>query len=154
MNRKRYFSAVLKSIGSEDRNPESLARGLGIGLFVAFLPLPAFQALIALGAAHFLGVNRGLAIAGTLITNWFTMPIVFLAAVWTGSAMLPAITVEGIVPASFAFEDLRLVSQEVLVAYLVGTFLFAFLSGTFGYVLMKIYAENREQNRWRNLENL
>lgn len=59
-------------------NRRAIARGLSIGFFVAFLPLPAQMLLAACLAIYFRG-NLPLAILGTWITNPFTfLPFNFL----------------------------------------------------------------------------
>lgn len=137
------FKEMVQTAWRMDSSPDSLAKGLGVGLFVGFLPLPAFQAVIALAVAHFFGVNRILAMAGTLATNWFTMPAIFVGAVWTGSAILPGMEKESVLPASYAIKDILAVSQDVLLAYAAGTTVFAFLAGISGYALVKLFAKQR-----------
>jgi uncharacterized protein len=149
---RRFFITTLERARSESMAPEAMAKGLGIGLFIGFLPLPAFQGLIALAVAHYLGFNRVLAVAGTLVTNWFTMPLVFVGAVWLGGAVLPGLTVTGVVPSSL--ENLSAVSREILIAYTAGTILLGLLAAGAGYGAMRIYALRRDQRRWKRLEEL
>lgn len=140
----KNFKEMVLHAWRMDNSPDSLAKGLGVGLFVGFLPLPAFQAVIALALAHFFGVNRILAMAGTLATNWFTMPAIFVGAVWTGSTILPGMKKESVLPASYAIKDILAVSQDVLIAYAAGTMVFAVLAGLGGYALVKLFAERRK----------
>lgn len=68
-------------------NRRSVAGGLGIGVFVAFIPLPA-QMLIAAALSLWLRVNLPLAVATVWITNPLTMPAIFYFTYRVGSWML------------------------------------------------------------------
>jgi uncharacterized protein (DUF2062 family) len=135
-----------------DRDPNSLAKGLALGLFVAFLPLPAFQAVIAFALAHLFNGNRYLAVAATLVTNWLTFAPVFLVSVFIGSALLPGIAVETFLPAQFSWSFLRDISDEALIAYVTGTLSIGTTLSLLGYLSMKGFAERREKSRWAKIE--
>lgn len=138
--------------GFEDRNPDSLAKGLAIGMFVAFLPLPAFQAVIAFALAHIFNVNRILAVAATLVTNWLTFAPVFFASVFVGSALLPGISVNTFLPNEFSWAFLREISDEAFMAYITGTLFFSVTFSLLSYLAMKTFAERKEKSRWKRLE--
>jgi uncharacterized protein (DUF2062 family) len=81
----------------------SVSRGVGIGLFIAFIPVP-FQVIIVLIAAMVLRVNLPAAFAAILVTNPLTMVPVFYLTYRLGVWMLglPAIPLpESLTPGRF-----------------------------------------------------
>ncbi|ABI56787.1 DUF2062 domain-containing protein [Alkalilimnicola ehrlichii MLHE-1] len=68
-------------------NRRSISGGLGIGVFVAFLPIP-LQMLVAGGMAIVARVNILLAVATVWISNPFTMPPMLYFCYRVGTALL------------------------------------------------------------------
>jgi uncharacterized protein (DUF2062 family) len=66
----------------------SIAGGLALGLFVAFVPIPIFQMLLVVGGAILWKVNMPLGVAACWVTNPITAVPIFVAAYKTGSALL------------------------------------------------------------------
>jgi uncharacterized protein (DUF2062 family) len=64
-----------------------VAAGAAIGIFFGFL-IPVAQILLAAGAAILMRANLPVAAVSTLITNPFTFAPVYVAAYYTGSAVL------------------------------------------------------------------
>ncbi len=65
----------------------SIAGGLAIGLFIAFMPIP-FQMLVAAAFTIFLKVNLPISVAACWITNPLTMGPIFGAAYALGKYLL------------------------------------------------------------------
>ena len=78
-------------------NRRSVARAFAIGLFCAFMPIPA-QMLLAAGLAILIPSNLPLAVLLVWVTNPITIPPIFLFCYWIGASIL------GIDPQPFAFE--------------------------------------------------
>jgi uncharacterized protein (DUF2062 family) len=78
-------------------NRRSVAGAMGVGVVVAFIPLPG-QVIIAAFAAIWLRINLPLTVTTVFITNPFTMPPVFYFTYKVGVWML------GTPPQPFAFE--------------------------------------------------
>ncbi len=66
----------------------SIAGGLAVGLFTAFLPIPIFQMLLAAGGAILLRVNLPLALAACWINNPLTIVPIYMAAHELGKTLL------------------------------------------------------------------
>jgi len=64
-----------------------VAAGAAIGIFFGFV-IPIAQILLAAGAAVLLRANLPVAAAATLITNPFTLAPLYVAAYYTGTAVL------------------------------------------------------------------
>jgi uncharacterized protein (DUF2062 family) len=68
-------------------NRRNVTRAFALGLFVAFVPLP-IHFLLAAVLALILRLNVPAAVAGTLLTNPFTMVPLYLTAYWIGTQLL------------------------------------------------------------------
>ncbi len=97
--RRRFIAKLeiilIKPVLRERRPPEYTARGVGVGLFVAFTPTVGFQIPIvfALWATakivnKNLAFNPVLALAWTVFTNIFTIAPLYYVFVQTGRAVL------------------------------------------------------------------
>jgi uncharacterized protein (DUF2062 family) len=78
-------------------NRRSVAGALGVGTFIAFIPIPG-HILMAAASAIWLRINLPLTLIAIFITNPFTIPPVFYFTYKVGSWML------GTPPRTFAFE--------------------------------------------------
>lgn len=68
------FRRFLEEVAGMDDSPHELALGLGIGIFVGFLPCMGVQTWVALPLAWLFGANKALAVAGVWISN----PVTFV----------------------------------------------------------------------------
>ena len=82
---RRFLNWLIRLRGS----PQAIARGVAIGMIVAFTPTIGFQTLIALGVATFLNANRPVSIVPTWLTNPFTIPPVYAFTYYLGSFFWP-----------------------------------------------------------------
>jgi uncharacterized protein len=81
----RYVSLrVMRLAGS----PHGLAVGVAVGVFIATLPIPGAQMLLAAGCAWMLGGNVPAALLGTFWANPITLPVLWLSSHWLGQQIL------------------------------------------------------------------
>jgi uncharacterized protein (DUF2062 family) len=83
----QVFGARLHDPNLWHLNRRSVAGGLALGVFVAFIPLP-LQMLMAAALSLWLRVNLPLAVATVWITNPITIPPIFYIGYKVGSWML------------------------------------------------------------------
>ncbi len=69
---------------------ESAARGMALGTFIGFLPLPGLQMFFAVLICYILRANIAAAVIGTFLTNPLTTPAIIFAQYKLGQALLPA----------------------------------------------------------------
>ncbi|MEE4379065.1 MAG: DUF2062 domain-containing protein [Candidatus Competibacteraceae bacterium] len=93
----RFFGERLHDPNLWHLNRRSVAGALGMGTFVAFIPIPG-QFIIAAAAAIALRINLPLTIATIFITNPLTIPPMFYYSYRLGAWML------GIPPRAFRIE--------------------------------------------------
>jgi uncharacterized protein len=81
----RYVALrVMRLAGS----PHGLAVGVAVGVFIATLPIPGVQMLLAAGFAWMLGGNVPAALLGTFWANPITLPVLWLSSHWLGQQVL------------------------------------------------------------------
>ncbi len=118
-------------------NRRSVSGAAGLGLFIAFLPLP-FQMLLAALGALWLRVNLPLAVGLIFITNPFTMGPVFYFCYKVGTWLLGAPTLTPTaakVPgADWLFGQIAVIWQPLM----IGSLLVGSISGLLGYWLVQL----------------
>jgi uncharacterized protein (DUF2062 family) len=82
---RRFLNWLIRLRGT----PQAIARGIAVGMVVAFTPTIGFQTLIALGVATLLNANRPVSIIPTWLTNPFTIPPVYAFTYYLGSFVWP-----------------------------------------------------------------
>lgn len=87
MNFRRWMRYMLIKIKRMKDNPQKLARGLALGVFLNFLPTFGTGFLIALVAARFLRANVFLACSAALATKW-CIPILYAFNLKVGQMVL------------------------------------------------------------------
>jgi uncharacterized protein len=70
-------------------SPEAIARGIAIGLFVAFTPTIGVQLILAAALATLLGASRAAALVPVWITNPVTIPPIYGFTYMVGSWFFP-----------------------------------------------------------------
>lgn len=116
-------------------NRRSVSGAVGVGLFVAWIPLPA-QMLLAGLLALFLRVNLPLAVVLVWVTNPLTMGPMFWAAWWLGRWLLD------IEHVAVAFEpSVAWITAEIARIWqplLLGCLILGLLSALVGYGLCRL----------------
>ena len=86
---------TLHAAGSMKNEPETIARGVGIGLFIGLTPTVGFQIVLMLAACFFLAGSFPMAFAASLVSNPFTMAPLYLGFHEVGERVfrvLPAVS--------------------------------------------------------------
>ena len=139
MSKKSRWQVIYRYICRSSKNPESLARGVGLGLFIGFLPTIGFQIILALLLAGFLNANKLVAVLGTLVTNPFTAIPIGAFSLWLGDWILPGTNLSGFSTTSFKWSELLDSSGQLGLSYLLGCLILSVFSSLIGYAAVKIY---------------
>nr|VFK39610.1 MAG: hypothetical protein BECKSD772F_GA0070984_104414 [Candidatus Kentron sp. SD]VFK44969.1 MAG: hypothetical protein BECKSD772E_GA0070983_104614 [Candidatus Kentron sp. SD]VFK80879.1 MAG: hypothetical protein BECKSD772D_GA0070982_11722 [Candidatus Kentron sp. SD] len=83
----RLFGKLLYNPNLWRLDRDSVAQGVSVGIFIAFVPVP-FQMLLAAAIAIAIGCNLPIAIALVWISNPITIPPIFYAAYKVGAVLL------------------------------------------------------------------
>jgi uncharacterized protein (DUF2062 family) len=131
----RIFSRWLKQSDLWHLNRRSASMGLGIGLFMAFMPMP-LQVIPSTAVALLVRANLPLAIAGVWLTNPFTVPPLYFMCYRIGTWVLglPALPIAFDPSWTWLRETLVLIWQP----FVLGCFIAATVSGTLGYVGVRL----------------
>ena len=87
---RRVSHFVVHRILHTDDTPSRIARGVAIGIFVAWLPFIGLQMLIVLGLSLILRANKVVGLPLVWISNIFTLGPIYYPSYRLGSAMLGA----------------------------------------------------------------
>ncbi|ANB01076.1 DUF2062 domain-containing protein [Ectothiorhodospira sp. BSL-9] len=131
----KLFGAVLNDPNLWHLNRRSAAGAFGVGLFVAFLPIPA-QMLVAAAVAVMVRVNLPISVLLVWITNPLTMAPIFLTAYTMGRYLM------GEPARGFSFElSLSWFTGELLLIWqplLLGSLLMSTMAALAGYISIRL----------------
>ncbi|MCG5500959.1 DUF2062 domain-containing protein [Ectothiorhodospira lacustris] len=131
----RFFGAVLNDPNLWHLNRRSAAGAFGVGLFVAFLPIPA-QMLTAAALAIIVRVNLPISVLLVWISNPLTMAPIYYAAYTIGRFLM------GEPRRGFSFElNLSWFTGELVVIWkplLLGSLVMSVIAGLAGYITIRL----------------
>jgi len=132
------WKGILRLLLRSKKDPESLSRGLALGLFVGMLPILGFQVLVAYFLARMIRANRWVSVLGTLVSNPLTSIPLTVFCLWVGAQFYPNFPKMSL--------DLRVVSQnlwnqapDVFEAYVLGCVITGLGFGAFGYLSLRAF---------------
>ncbi len=126
-------------------NRRALAKGLAIGLFVAFIPLPCQMLLAGLGAA-WSNSNLPVSVAAVWLTNPLTIPPLFYLAFRVGASVLGY---ELHAPAEWSVQGVFALAGDALGPFLAGCLITGVAAALAGYVGVELAWRVRVWRRWR-----
>jgi len=102
-------------------NRKMVTRGLLVGLFIAFIPMP-FQMLAVLGVTPFLRFNVPIALAMCWLSNPFTMPPMYYMEYLTGCWLLHIPPIDNIEMTVDWFKENL---EDIFIPLYTGTFFYS-----------------------------
>ena len=132
----RFLGKLLHDPNLWHLNRHSVARGMAVGLFAAFLPIPA-QMLVAAALAVVVRGNMPIAVSLVWLTNPITMPAVFFCTYQAGAFLMD-------VPARHLPDELtwEWISGELSTLwqpFLLGSVVVGLVLGVLAYFLVMLY---------------
>jgi len=132
----RFLGKLLHDPNLWHLNRHSVARGMAVGLFAAFLPIPA-QMLVAAALAVVVRGNMPIAVSLVWLTNPITMPAVFFCTYQTGAWLMD-------VPARHLPDELtwEWISGELATLwqpFLLGSVVVGLVLGVIAYFAVMMY---------------
>ena len=119
--------------------PESVGRGVAVGLFVAFI-IPAGHMLLAFALAVAVRGARGAALLATWVVNPLTIPVIYPVQCYLGSFIIGAplsyTLIEKLVSAVHHNPSMKTagaLSGELLASFFAGGLLFGVTAASVGY---------------------
>lgn len=139
------FRAVLHDPALVVPHRRAVSRGLAVGLFWAFMPVP-LQSFFGAATAIWLRVNVLVAVAACWITNPLTAAPIVYAAHWVGSLLLGPAPIPPDATASvagrYSLEALLGIWQQMVSlgeAFLLGSLVIAVSAAMFGYLALNTF---------------
>jgi len=136
-------------------NRKSISRGVGLGLFIAFIPMP-FQMFAVLALTPFVRFNVPIAIAMVWLSNPVTMPPMYFMEYQTGLYLLNQPPLPNI---EFTLDWFQNHINEIVVPLYLGTFFYSVVISILAFLLINIlwirsiynYKRLRKVRKWIRL---
>lgn len=146
----RIFGRLIQNSNLWHLNRRSASGAFAVGLFVAFMPLPAHM-LIAASLAILLRVNLPISVALVWLTNPVTMGPVMYASYRMGNVLLQH------PPQPFHFEWtlewLQASFTTILPPVLVGSVFFGTISAVLGYITVRTLWRSSIRKAWHKRQS-
>ncbi len=158
LNWRRLYCRVV----SQEGTPESIARGVSLGLFVGFGVPIGGHILIAVPLAFLLKANKFLAVLFTFPVNPYTIPVLYPIQCYLGGFVLGSPMKFSVIEAEFeaallhpSGASLRRLGADMLWPFLAGGLIIALLSAALGYYaslgMAQKYRDRKEARLRRRL---
>jgi uncharacterized protein len=127
----RYFYLRLHRLQGD---PQKIARGMALGVFIGITPTIPFHTILALALAHLCRISRVAAVMGVWISNPITIPPLYYGSFLLGKYVLyPNLTLS--LPQSVDLRELLKLGWEINLALQFGGLILAVPSGIIAYFL-------------------
>lgn len=145
-NLRRLFGRLMHAPNLWHLNRHSVAWGVSIGLFMAFVPVP-FQMLLAAATAIFLNANLPVAVVVVWVSNPVTVAPLFYSAYKVGALLLSTKPE----PIRFEISLHWLTTQlaEVWQPFLLGCFVLGIVTALLGHLIVKVIWRIHVVQSWR-----
>jgi len=149
---KERFRLLLIRIRDLQGDPQYVATGMAIGVFVAVTPTIPFHTAIALALAFIFKGSKAAAVIGVWFSNPLTIPVLYYGSYKIGKLLL-----RGPVPYDIHFEsisELLDLGLDVTLAMLVGGALLGIIPAVIAYfVTFRVVIRLRERAQQRAQES-
>lgn len=154
--RTKHF--CVHNILHADDPPHSLALGIAVGIFVAFLPLIGIQMGLAFGMAWLMKANKAVAVSLVWVSNPVTMVPVYYPGYWLGCKLMNMPTggqwielMQSNDSASVKIRGFIDNLQDFAGPLFLGTFILAALLGIISYYVSLGLIRSYRLRRWGQL---
>ncbi|MCA1796972.1 MAG: DUF2062 domain-containing protein [Desulfuromonadaceae bacterium] len=114
--------------------PDEIAKGFAVGIFVGMTPLIGLHTAIAVFVAMVLGQNKIAAAMAVWISNPVTAPFLYVAQYKTGRFILDTPYIS--FPDQFNLESLSHFSSTLILPLCLGSFIYALLAAAVAYAIV------------------
>jgi uncharacterized protein (DUF2062 family) len=88
MNLKQKTAQFIERVKQLKGDPNFIAAGMAIGIFVGITPTFPFHTILAIGLAYILRASKAAAAIGVWIGNPLTIPFIYMGSYKTGALIL------------------------------------------------------------------
>lgn len=114
--------------------PDEIAKGFALGIFIGMTPTFGFQMLIAFFISMFLGQNKIAATIGVWISNPITAPLIYAAEYETGRFLLDMERVH--FPRQFTYETITELGCNLMIPICLGSVVLGLLLSAVSYAVV------------------
>ena len=114
--------------------PDEIAKGFAVGIFVGMTPFIGLHTAIAVFAAMIMGQNKIAAAMAVWVSNPVTAPFLYVAQYRTGRFILDTPYVS--LPAQFNFESLSNFGTNLIVPLCLGSLIYGLLTAAVVYAVI------------------
>ncbi len=158
--RRKWLRLCVKII-REKASPEYIARGWAIGMFYGCTIPFGFQLVLSIPTAFILKGSKIGATVGTLITNHFTIFVIYPVQCWVASKILGSDLSYGAISDAMqgvikeqSYQALMAIGRDLTVAFFFGGFLLAALCVPLTYFGVLKFIQSRRNMQSKKLEQL
>ena len=131
-------------------DPQDIALGMALGVFIGLLPIIPLQSVIVLALALAFRCSKLSALIGTLITNPLTIPFLYLMMLRIGRFFLPTVR-ERLNPDHWTIGELLQTGWHFYGSMLLGGFIIALPSAGLAYFLTLAITKAHQARRARKM---
>ncbi|OQW93640.1 MAG: ATP-binding protein [Beggiatoa sp. IS2] len=143
----QFFGELLHDPNLWHLNRRSLAGGMAVGLFVAFIPVP-MQMIIAAAVAIYFRVNLPLSVSLVWLSNPITMPPLFYITYKIGTLLLN-IPVDPSLAFSLSSDWFLSTLSRIWQPFLLGSLIVATFCSLTGYLIVSLMWRLQVGRLWR-----
>jgi uncharacterized protein len=155
LNWRRLYCRIRRQEGS----PESLARGVALGLLVGFAAPLGIHGLVVIPLAFALRANKFLAYLFTFHINPYTIPLLYPFQCWLGGMILEHPLSSQVIKSDLShlfiersWESFKALGAELIWPFLAGGAVLGILSAVAGYFLTLGIIQWRRRSRDASLK--
>ncbi|EAT15337.1 DUF2062 domain-containing protein [Desulfuromonas acetoxidans] len=114
--------------------PDEIAKGFALGIFIGMTPTLGFQMILAVFFAMLLRENKLAAVIGVWISNPVTAPFIYAAEYETGRFILGMPHLK--LPAMMTVETIQHFGYELMIPMCLGSLIYGILLGAVSYAMV------------------
>ncbi|MFA5700384.1 MAG: DUF2062 domain-containing protein [Desulfuromonas sp.] len=115
-------------------NPDEIAKGFALGIFIGMTPTIGLQTPLAIFLAVVLGQDKIAAALAVWISNPITAPLIYMAEYKTGRFILDTPYV--LLPTELSLETISQFGSNLIVPLCLGSLIFAVLASAISYAIV------------------
>ncbi len=150
--RKHHFRKFIERVKTLRGDPQYVAMGMALGVFVSVTPTIPFHTIIAIALAFVLRGSKPAAAVGVWFSNPITIPVFYIASYKTGMFMLGKS-----IPRDINYESIRelmTLGLDVTVATIAGGAILGIVPGIAAYfITRKIFTKIRSRKKHEISQN-
>jgi uncharacterized protein len=150
MNLKQKTSQIIENVRQLKGDPNYIATGMSIGIFIGITPTFPFHTILALALAYIFRASKAAAALGVWIGNPLTIPFIYVGSYKTGSMILGTSFPYDI--KYLTFTELTKLGLDATLALITGGVIIGILPAVASYfITRRLVKKYRSRRRLKNI---